>query len=72
MKSFLQICGVEAYAEGKFGKPADATITQNWEYNDNYTQVVIIINISSNEMIHMMNCNTAKESMAQFSGRTQI
>ena len=60
MRRVLRLCGVEAYAEGKIGIPEDTKSAQNWEFNDNYAQVMIINNISSTEMVHVSQCSTAK------------
>ena len=52
MKRVLQLCGVEAYAEGTIDHPIGPMTenTVNWEFNDNYVQVMIINNISSTEI----------------------
>ena len=60
MKRVLRLCGVEAYAEGSVVRPADTKGAENWEFNDNYTQVMIINNITSLEMMHVSQCMTAK------------
>ena len=38
MKRVLQLCGVEAYAEGTIDRPIGPMTenTVNWEFNDNY------------------------------------
>ena len=60
MKRVLRLCGVEAYAEGSVVRPADTKGAENWEFNDNYAQVMIINNITSSEMMHVSQCMTAK------------
>ena len=62
MKKVLRLCDVEIYAEGKIAPPdaSDSIGAKNWDFNDNYAQVMIINNISSNEMVHVSQCLTAK------------
>ena len=60
IKRVLRLCGVETYAKGKIQCPADAAEAENWKYNDNYAQVMIINNITSTEMVHVGQCDTAK------------
>ena len=51
MKRVLWLCGVLAYAEGKILIPGDTKSVKNWEFNDNYAQVMIIDNITSAETV---------------------
>ena len=44
----------------KIGIPEDTNGAKNWDFNDNYVQVMIINNISSTEMVHISQCTTAK------------
>jgi hypothetical protein len=60
MKRTLRLCGVEGYARGSIEKPIEPISAENWEFNDNYAQVVIINNITSTEMVHTSQCITAK------------
>ncbi len=59
MKRVLRLCGVEDYAEGKVGRPENTMDAANWDYNDNYAQVIIVNNISSTDMVHLGQCDTA-------------
>jgi hypothetical protein len=60
MKRVLRLCGVNVYAEGTVEIPTDAKGVEDWEYNDNYAQIMIINNVTSTEMVHVSQCNTAK------------
>jgi hypothetical protein len=60
MKRVLRLCGVNAYAEGTVEIPTDAKGVEDWEYKDNYAQIMIINNVTSTEMVHVSQCNTAK------------
>ena len=60
MKRVLRLCGILAYAEGKVPIPGDTKSAKNWEFNDNYAQVMIINNITSAETVHVSQCLTAK------------
>jgi hypothetical protein len=60
MRRVLRLCGVEAYAEGTIETPGDTKSAKNWDFNDNYAQVMIINNISTTEMVHISQCVTAK------------
>ena len=64
MKRVLRLCGVEAYAEGTIDRPIGPMTenTVNWEFNDNYAQVMIINNISSTEIIHVGQCQITNMS----------
>ena len=53
MKRVLCLCGVEAYSEGKTQCPQSGKDVENWDFNDNYAQVLIINNITSTQMIHI-------------------
>ena len=61
MKRVLTLCGVKEYVEGKIEKPTDTKGIKNWEFNDNYAQVIIVNNITTIEMVHVSKCDTAKE-----------
>ena len=60
MKRVLRLCGIEEYVEGKIIRPNDAESADNWRYNDNYAQVVIMNNITSTEIIHVGQCSTSQ------------
>jgi hypothetical protein len=60
MRRVLRLCGVEAYAEGKVMKPVDAKGIENWKFNDNYAQCIILNNLEETEMVHVSQCVTAK------------
>ena len=60
MKRVLRLCGIEEYVEGKIIRPNNAESTDNWWYNDNYAQVVIMNNITSTEIIHVGQCSTSQ------------
>ena len=60
MKRVLRLCSVESYAEGKIPQPSDAKSAEDWKFNDNYAQVIIMNNITSTEMVHVSQCMTAK------------
>lgn len=59
MKRALRLCGIEDYAYGKIKRPDDPIQANNWDYNDNYAQFVIINNITSTEMLNVGKCPTA-------------
>ena len=60
MRRVLRLCGVLAYVGGKIPIPGDTKSAKNWEFNDNYAQVMIINNITSPETVHTSQCLTAK------------
>jgi hypothetical protein len=60
MRRVLRLCEVDAYVEGKIDRPDDAKNAANWKFNDNYAQIMIINNITSTEMVHVGQCDTAK------------
>ena len=56
----LCLCGAEKYTAGTIPKPvANTPDADIWDCNNNYTQVIIISNILSNEMVHVSQCKTA-------------
>jgi hypothetical protein len=59
MKHILHLYGVEKYAYGTIERPTDPENDDIWGENDNYTQVIIVMSISSSEMIHMSQCQMA-------------
>ena len=63
IKRAFCLCGVEGYANGtiKCLNNADAEQASNWDYNNNYTQFIIINNIASSEMVHIGQCTMAHE-----------
>ena len=56
MKRALHLCRIEDYAYGKIKRPNDPIQANNWDYNDNYMQFVIINNITSTEMLNVGKC----------------
>jgi len=56
----LRMCRVLKYVDGLIPKPDDPDEAENWEDNDNYAQVIIVTNISTTEMIHVSQCDTAR------------
>ena len=60
MRRVLRLCGIEEYADGKIPRPEDAQQARNWDFNDNYAQVIIVNNITSPEMVHVEQCKTAR------------
>lgn len=59
MKHTLHLCWIEEYAYGTVKHPDNAIQVNNWDFNDNYAQFIIINNIASIEMINISQCNTA-------------
>jgi len=59
MKRVLLLCRVDKYATGSIPRPTEVEAGETWDYNDNYAQVIIVSNISSTEMVHVSQCNTA-------------
>ena len=59
MKRILRLCGVEGYAEGTIKRPDSAPDADNWDYNDNYAQILIVNNVAQTEMIHVGQSVTA-------------
>jgi hypothetical protein len=57
MGCVFRLCRVEKYAVGTIPKPADTASAEIWEYNNNYTQVIITSNITSTQMIHVSQYN---------------
>jgi hypothetical protein len=59
----LKLCGVAEYVTGTVKRPVDndSDDGQNWLFNDNYAQVVIVNNITASEMVHVGQCKTAHE-----------
>lgn len=55
----LRLCGVEGYAEGKMKRPENPQDADNWDYKDNYAQLLILNNISSTDVVHVGPCATA-------------
>lgn len=63
MKCVLCLCSVDGYAKGLIALPDvddDPDGVVNWKFNDNYAQTLIINNITSAEMVHVSQCETAK------------
>jgi hypothetical protein len=63
MKRVFRYCRVEEYITGTIYRPEedeDVVGTKNWDYNDNYAQMMIVNNITSSEMVHIGQCSNAK------------
>ena len=60
MKRILHLCGIEEYTKGTIQCPMDIKNAANWKFNDNYAQAVILNNITSTEMVHIVQCKTAQ------------
>ena len=60
MRRVLRLCGVLAYVDEKIPVPSDTKGARNWEFNDNYAQVIVINNITSLETVYTSQCQTAK------------
>ena len=59
MELILHLCGVAKYVEGKAQCPSDTDQATSWDYNDDYTKVLISNNISSSQVIHVKKCTTS-------------
>ena len=59
MKPILCLCSISKYIEGVIQCPTDPKQQSNWDYNDNYAQVLIENNILSSQNIHMSPCETS-------------
>ena len=59
MLTGLRVAGFEDYATGLVPRPANPPKSKNWDFNDNYTQFLIVNNILTSEMIHAGQCTTA-------------
>jgi hypothetical protein len=56
MKHVLRYCHMEEYITGTIYHPEDdkdVISTENWDYNNNYAQMMIVNNITSMEMVHI-------------------
>jgi hypothetical protein len=61
MKHMLCYFRIEEYVVGTIYHPEDdVDSAKNWDYNDNYTQMIIVNNIASMEMVHIGQCENAK------------
>jgi hypothetical protein len=61
IKCVLRYCHVKEYVEGTIYHPEDdEDSAENWDYNDNYAQMMIVNNITSTEMVHIGQCKNAK------------
>lgn len=61
MKRALRLCGIEAYVYGKVKRPDDLIQANNWDFNDNYAQFVIIHNLTQAETTLVGQCTTAHD-----------
>jgi hypothetical protein len=53
MTRVLRLCGVEEYVLGTVPNPRTTEDFANWKYNDSYTQVLLMNNISGPEVIQI-------------------
>ena len=61
----LQICGVQGYVTGTVECPdpgQDPEGASNWDFNDTYAKVLIANNVATNEMVHLSQSRTARDS----------
>ncbi len=57
----FSICGIDPYVYGKLECPdsaLDPEITTTWDINDMYTQIIIMNNISKDQMVHITRLDT--------------
>jgi hypothetical protein len=59
MQCALRHCGVAGYANGTITCPTDTDQAEIWDYNDNYAQHIILINVADSKMIYVGWCETA-------------
>ena len=55
----LRYYKVESYVLGMIPHPEDTTSSENWEHNDNFTQLVIKYNVTASDMTHIGQCTTS-------------
>ena len=55
----FHLCDLEGYIYGTIPCPANGTQAIDWTFNDNYTKLIIMNNLTSSEMIHIGKCQTA-------------
>jgi hypothetical protein len=63
MKHVLQYYCVKEYITGTIyhpGEDEDVDDAKNWDYNNNYAQMMIVNNIASTEMVHIGQCENVK------------
>jgi hypothetical protein len=63
MKHVLRYCCTEEYIKGTIYHPEDdedVIDAKNWDYNNNYVQMMIVNNITSMEMVHTGQCANTK------------
>jgi hypothetical protein len=59
MNPIFNLCDIEGYIDGQIPCPANSTQAKNWHFNDNYSKLIIMNNITSLQMIHIGECKTA-------------
>lgn len=59
MKIILRYCRVDQYVNGNIPYPEDPEKRDIWKQKDGYAQVMISNNITSGQMIHLSQCETA-------------
>jgi hypothetical protein len=63
----LGFCGVDGYAKGKIAQPNsddDPEGAKNWAFNDTYAKLLIIINLTSTQVVYTTGCKTAHSMWA--------
>ena len=58
----FSICGIDSYVYSKLECPdpaLDPEITTTWDINDMYAQIIIMNNISKDQMVHITRLDTA-------------
>jgi hypothetical protein len=62
IRRIFAICGVEPYVYGQIKCPdpaVDRQMAEVWHTNDMYAQILIVSNISKNQMVHVARLDTA-------------
>ena len=59
IKRVFRLCGVEGYADGTITRPDSGESAEAWDHNDNYTQLLIVHNLSSSQIVHVGQNTTA-------------
>jgi hypothetical protein len=67
MVLILSFCGVDGYAKGEIAQPNsddDPEGAKNWAFNDTYAKLLIIINLTSTQVVYTTGCKTAHSMWA--------
>lgn len=59
MKRAMRHYELRGYADGTLPCPDNLIDARNWEYNDNFAQMLIMTNIATTQNIHISQCETA-------------